>query len=157
MNKDVQAQRLELGKTVDAMKDGSIDGFVWSGGLPTPALTNLFRSQKDAVGFIDITPTLAKLKEINPVYAEGTIPAATYGLPADLKTVVVPNVLLVREDFPKNDACAETKLVWSSSDELAKVHPGREGGLRHHVTRPTTDWARHAAGPSGIRPLNRGK
>ena len=41
---DVQPQRLELGKTVDAMKDGSIDGFVWSGGLPTGGVTDLFTS-----------------------------------------------------------------------------------------------------------------
>lgn len=123
VNSDVAAQRLELGKTVDAMKDGSIDGFVWSGGLPTPALTDLFTSQKDAVELIDVTPSLAKLKEVNPVYAEGTIPAATYGLPSDVKTIVVPNVLLVRDDFSAANACALTKLIWGSSAELAKVHP----------------------------------
>lgn len=127
ITKDVQAQRLELGKTVDAMKDGSIDGFVWSGGLPTPALTDLFTSQRDAVEFIDVTPTLPKMKEINPVYAEGSIPAATYGLPSDVKTIVVPNVLLVRDDFPTGNACGIVKLLWGSADVLAKVHPaGKE-------------------------------
>ena len=123
INSDVAAQRLELGKTVDAMKDGSIDGFVWSGGLPTPALTDLFTSQKDAVELLDVTANLPKMKEVNPVYAEGTIPAATYGLPADVKTIVVPNVLLVRDDFAAANACALTKLIWSNSAELAKVHP----------------------------------
>ena len=33
--KDIQAQRTELGKTVEGMKDGSIDAMFWSGGLPT--------------------------------------------------------------------------------------------------------------------------
>jgi TRAP transporter TAXI family solute receptor len=32
---DVQAQRLDLAKTSDGMKSGTIDGLVWSGGLPT--------------------------------------------------------------------------------------------------------------------------
>ncbi|MHA3834250.1 TAXI family TRAP transporter solute-binding subunit [Terrabacter sp. AAH1] len=123
INSDVAAQRLELGKTVDAMKDGSIDGFVWSGGLPTPALTDLFTSQKDTVELLDITANLPKMKEVNPVYAEGTVPAATYGLPGDVKTIVVPNVLLVRDDFAAANACALTKLIWGSSAELAKVHP----------------------------------
>lgn len=127
INKDVQAQRLELGKTVDGMKDGSIDGFVWSGGLPTPALTDLFTSQKDAVEFVDVTPLLPKMKEINAVYAEGSIPAATYGLPSDVKTIVVPNVLLVREDFPAGNACGIVKLLWENNAELAQVHPsGKE-------------------------------
>lgn len=127
VDQDVQAQRLELGKTIDAMKDGSIDGFVWSGGLPTPALTDLFTSQKDAVEFIDITPLLPKMQEINAVYTEGAIPAATYGLASDVKTIVVPNVLLVRDDFPAGQACGITKLLWENSAELAKVHPsGKE-------------------------------
>jgi hypothetical protein len=137
IDKDVQAQRLELGKTVDSMKDGSIDGFVWSGGLPTPALTDLFTSQKDAVQFIDITPLLDKMKEINPVYAEGAIPAATYGLAADVKTIVVPNLLLVRDDFPANNACGITKLLWENSAELAKVHPSGKEFTKE--TGPQTD------------------
>ena len=56
---DVQAQRLDLTKTVDGMKDGSIDGLVWSGGLPTPAITDLFTSLGDKVTFLDITPDAA--------------------------------------------------------------------------------------------------
>src|ERR687893_2681001 len=36
---DVQPQRLDLTKTVDGMKDGSIDGLFFSAGLPTPNLT----------------------------------------------------------------------------------------------------------------------
>jgi TRAP transporter TAXI family solute receptor len=120
---DVAPQRLELGKTIDAMKDGSIDGFVWSGGLPTGGVTDLFTSIGDQVEFVDITGLLPKLKEINPVYAEGTIPATAYGTAADTKTIVVPNVLLVRKDFPANDACAITKLMFDKKAELEKVHP----------------------------------
>ena len=121
--KDVSAQRLDLAKTVDGLKDGAIDGFFWSGGLPTPNLTDLFTSQPDAAEFIDITPQLAELQKINPVYDEGTIPAATYNLDSDVETIVVPNVLLVADDFPANNACAITKLIWSSKDKLAQVHP----------------------------------
>lgn len=120
--KDVSAQRLELGKTVDAMKDGSIDGMVWSGGLPTGGITDLFSSMKGQVDFIDVTPLLPKMKEINSVYAEGTIPAATYGTTADAKTIVVPNVLLVRSDFAENNACALTKLLFDKKADLEKVH-----------------------------------
>jgi uncharacterized protein len=120
---DVQAQRLELGKTVDAMKDGSIDGFVWSGGLPTGGVTDLFTSAGDRVEFLDIGDLLPKLKEINPVYAEGTVPAATYKTAADVRTIVVPNLLLVRKDFPAGNACAITKLLFDKKADLEKVHP----------------------------------
>jgi TRAP transporter TAXI family solute receptor len=120
---DVLPQRLELGKTVDGMKDGTIDGLVWSGGLPTGGITDLFTSMRDQVQFVDITPLLPAMKQINPVYAEGTVPAATYGTPADAKTIVVPNLLLVRSDFPVGDACAITKLIFEKKAELEKVHP----------------------------------
>ncbi len=121
--KDVKAQRLDLAKTVDGLKDGTIDAFVWSGGLPTPNLTDLFTSQPDLAKFVDITPLLPKMQEINAVYAEGTIPAATYNLKSDVKTIVVPNLLLVTDEFPANNACAITKLLWGSKDKLAQVHP----------------------------------
>ncbi len=120
---DVLPQRLELGKTVDAMKDGSIDGFVWSGGLPTGGVTDLFTSAGDRVEFLDISDLLPKMKEINPVYAEGTVPASAYGTPGDVATIVVPNLLLVRNDFPAGDACAITRLMFDKKADLEKVHP----------------------------------
>ena len=58
--RDIQAQRTELGKTVEAMKDGSIDGMFWSGGLPTGGITDLFVSQRDNVKFLDVTDTLGQ-------------------------------------------------------------------------------------------------
>ena len=40
-----------------------------------------------------------------------------------MKTIVVPNVLLVRKDFPAGDACAVTKLLFDKKADLEKVHP----------------------------------
>jgi TRAP transporter TAXI family solute receptor len=119
---DVSAQRLALRPTVDQMKSGQIDGLVWSGGLPTPELTDLFTSLGDDVKFIDITPLFDDLKKINPVYEKGTLPADTYGLPEDVPTIVVPNLLLVTKDFPAGNACAITKLIFDKKADLAKVH-----------------------------------
>jgi uncharacterized protein len=55
---------------------------------------------------VDITDLLPKLQEINPVHEKGTLPADTYGLAEDVLSIVVPNLLLVRSDFGKGDACA---------------------------------------------------
>ncbi len=120
---DVSAQRLDLTKTVDGMKDGSIDGLVWSGGLPTPAITDLFTSMGDDVKFIDVTPVLAGMQKINPAYEETTIPADTYELDADVPTFSVPNLLMVRNDMPENLACALTTLMVEQKDQLVQVHP----------------------------------
>ena len=125
--KDIQAQRTELGKTVEGMKDGSIDAMFWSGGLPTSGITDLFTSQRDNVKLLDVTSTLDKLKEINPIYERGVIPASTYQTPADVPTVVVPNVLLVKEDMDGNTACVLTKALFDHKADLVKANKAAEG------------------------------
>ncbi|MGN9775336.1 TAXI family TRAP transporter solute-binding subunit [Micromonospora sp. H33] len=125
--KDIQAQRLDLTKTVDGMKDGSIDGFFWSGGVPTGGVTDLFTTAGDKVKFIDITPLLPKMAELNPAYQAGTIGADVYRTPADTPTIVVPNVLLVRKDLNANVACAITRTVFQKKDALAQANPAAKG------------------------------
>lgn len=151
--KDVQAQRLDLTKTVDGMKDGSIDGLVWSGGLPTGGITDLMTAMKDDVQFIDITPLLPKLKDVNPVYAEDVIPAATYGTAADAKTVVVPNVLLVRSDMSENNACALTKLLFDKKADLVKVHTAAEG-LDPKLAKESAPVELHPGSAKALESLN---
>lgn len=119
---DISAQRLALRPTVDQMKSGQIDGLFWSGGLPTPELTDLTTSLGDDIKFIDVTDLIDDLKKINPVYEKGSLPADTYSLPADVPTIVVPNLLLVRNDFPNGNACAITNLIFDKKADLVKVH-----------------------------------
>ena len=79
---DVAAQRLDLTKTVDGMKDGSIDALFWSGGLPTPGITDLLTTSRNEVVFLDITPQLARMAEISPAYEEGSSPPRPTSCPA---------------------------------------------------------------------------
>lgn len=124
---DVSAQRLDLTKTVDGMKDGSIDALFWSGGLPTPGITDLITTAGGDVAFLDITGQLPKMQEISSVYEEGAIPAATYGLPADTKTIVVPNLLLVRDDLDANLACVLTRTLFDRLPALSEVVGAAKG------------------------------
>ena len=109
------------------MKDGSIDALFWSGGLPTPGITDLFTTARNDVAFLDITPLLAKMQEVSPAYEEGVIPAATYGMPADVKTIVVPNMLLVRDDLDANLACVLTKTLFDRKPQLEQVVGAAKG------------------------------
>ncbi|GLY94928.1 TAXI family TRAP transporter solute-binding subunit [Actinoplanes sp. NBRC 103695] len=120
--KDVSAQKLDLTKTVDGMKDGSIDAMFWSGGLPTPGVTDLFTTAAGQVRFLDVTPLLGEMQKINPVYETGAIPAATYKTPADVRTIVVPNVLLVRDDLDANVACVLTKALFDRKPQLEQAN-----------------------------------
>ncbi|WP_330231383.1 TAXI family TRAP transporter solute-binding subunit [Nocardia sp. NBC_00508] len=126
-DRDISAQRLDLTKTVDGMKDGSIDAMFFSGGLPTPGITDLFTTAGDRVRFLDITDQLPGLRKINPVYEEGTIPAAAYGLPAEVKTIVVPNVLLVRDDLDADLACVLTRTLFDRKTQLEQANSAAKG------------------------------
>ena len=149
---DVQAQRLDLAKTADGMKAGTLDGLVWSGGLPTAQITDLVTSLRGGVKFLDVTPLLPALKQVNEVYDRGVIPAAVYGQPADVPTVVVPNLLLVRDDFPAGTACAITRLLFDRKAELESVHPAAKEITRELAPRtapvPLHPGARQALGAS---------
>ena len=120
--KDISAQKLDLTKTVDGMKDGSIDALFWSGGLPTPGVTDLLTTQGAKVAFLDVTPVLPALQKINPVYEPGTIPAATYQTPAAVPTIVVPNFLLVRDDLDPNVACVLTRVLFDRKAQLEQAN-----------------------------------
>ncbi|GAA2884156.1 C4-dicarboxylate ABC transporter substrate-binding protein [Actinoplanes cyaneus] len=120
--KDVSAQKLDLTKTVDGMKDGTIDAMFFSGGLPTPGITDLMTTAKDQVEFLDITPVLPEMQKINEVYQESVIPAATYQQAADVKTIVVPNFLLVRQNLDPNVACVVTRTLFDRKTQLVQAN-----------------------------------
>ncbi|WP_405891294.1 TAXI family TRAP transporter solute-binding subunit [Streptomyces sp. NBC_00133] len=124
MNKDVRAQRLQLPETVDAMKDGTVDGLFWSGGVPTAGITDLTTTLGDKVRFLDITPQLPALrKEYGDVYQRGAIPASAYKQPADVPTVVVPNVLLVKKGFDPELARKIINVLLDHQPNLVQVNP----------------------------------
>lgn len=154
--KDLQAQRLDLTKTVDGMKDGSIDAMFWSGGLPTPGITDLFTTAKGQVTFLDITPLLAEMKKINPMYEEAAVPAATYGMPADVKTIVVPNLLLVKEDLDPNLACALTKALFDRKPQLEQANASAKG-ISLDTARKTDPVPLHRGAQKALDGLNAAK
>lgn len=125
--KDVRAQRLDLTKTVEGVKDGSVDGFFWSGGLPTGGLTDLFTTAGDTVTFVDLASLLPKMTALSPGYQAGTIGRDVYRTATDTPTIVVPNVLLVRKDLDANVACAITRTVFDKRDVLAQANPAAKG------------------------------
>ena len=124
---DIAAQHLDLAESIDGMKDGSIDGLIWSGGLPTPGITDLVTTHRTDVKFIDSMALLPKMQEINPAYRPATIPAATYATSSEMPTILVPNVLLVKDTIDADTACVLTKTLFDRKDELVKANAAATG------------------------------
>ncbi len=120
---DLAAQRLDIGTSVDGMKDGTIDAMFFSGGLPTPNLTDLFTSLGDKVRLLDTSAVLGALRGINPVYDIATIPASTYPGATGTPTIVVPNLLVVPQSLDEATACVLTKTLFDRKADLVAVNP----------------------------------
>ena len=121
---DVDQQRLGLPESVQGMKDGAIDALVWSGGLPTGGITDLVTSMGDDVVMLPLDEELPKMQEAyGEAYTEGSIPADTYGLPEDVATIAVPNLLVVSDAMPEDVAQDVTRAIFENLDDLTAVHP----------------------------------
>ncbi|WP_405163546.1 TAXI family TRAP transporter solute-binding subunit [Nocardia sp. NBC_01499] len=127
---DIAVNHLDLPKAVAGMKDGSLDALFFSGGLPTPGITELFAGGKDKFRLLDTSGVLAGMRILSPVYEVGAIPAATYGLPEDVPSIVVPNVLLVRDNLDADVACVLTKALFDRKPQLEQANAAAKGIVR---------------------------
>ncbi len=124
---DLDQVRLGLPESVQGMKDGAIDALVWSGGLPTGGITDLVTSLGDGVAMLPLDQELTELQEAyGDAYTEGTVPADTYDLPADVPSIAVPNLLVVSDAMPEDVAEDVTRAIFDNLDRLVQVHPEAE-------------------------------
>ena len=122
---DIGKRGLGVGESVQALRDGSIDAFFWSGGVPTGAITDL--TTTDDVRLLALDRYLEPLRErFGEAYKEAEIEGGEYSGVDATKTIGVPNVLMVAADMPEDFAYRVTKLVFEEKDRLATVHKAAE-------------------------------
>jgi TRAP transporter TAXI family solute receptor len=121
---DVKRQALGLPETVDAMKDGTIDALFWSGGLPTAGITDLMVTGKGKFVLLPLDDLLPALQQAHGrVYSASTIAKTVYQTPADIRTINVPNLLIVKTGFSDRLSHDIVKLLFDQKSTLEKVHP----------------------------------
>jgi len=120
--------RAALGVTesVNALKDGKIDAFFWSGGLPTPAVQDLAGTSGIRIRLLangEFAHALgARYGE--GLYTEATVPAGAYrGVDEPVSVITVANLLVAAESMGEELAHDITQLLFDTQDELAVVHP----------------------------------
>lgn len=124
-DRDVSRQGLGVSESAEALKDGKIDAFFWSGGLPTAAVQDLSHTPNVRIRLL---PTLAQLAALNEQYGDLyfalEIPAGRYpGLPSPVPVVGVANVLVVNRSMPDDLAYDITRVLFEKRQELAAIHP----------------------------------
>jgi TRAP transporter TAXI family solute receptor len=118
---DFQALQLGINESVDAVGRGEIDAFFWSGGLPTRGVTAL--AQTLPIRLLNLEDLITPVRAAYPVYAAGTVPAQSYGIPEPITTLLVRNFLIVRAEMPDDVADALVRGLFAAQEQLAAVSP----------------------------------
>jgi TRAP transporter TAXI family solute receptor len=122
--KDLRKERLGVAESVNALKDKKVEAFFWVGGLPTASVTDLAATPNTKIKVLDIAHLTPKMNaKYGPLYAEATIPAATYkGMDKDAKNNTVWNIMAVNADMSDDLAYRLTKTLLEKRADLALVH-----------------------------------
>lgn len=123
---DVRRQGLGVAQSVDALKDGKVQAFFWSGGLPTASILDLGHTQGITMRLLPSDAYIASLQRAygENLYSRLTIPASAYpGLTADVAVAGVSNVLVVSDTMPDQLAFDITRLLFDNQNELVAIHP----------------------------------
>ena len=126
---DVSRQSLGASQSVGALKDGKLDAFFWSGGLPTGAILDLATTPGMTLRLVpsdDVLPIL-QARYGDTVYREIVVPRSAYpDLEADVRVVGVSNILAVHESMPDDLAYDITRILFERQAELAAIHAEAE-------------------------------
>ena len=119
--KDIQRERLSVADSASALRDGKIDAFFWSGGLPTSQILDLAASMK--LKFVDHADSIKKMADkYGPFYFPIKIPAGTYKNDQDIAVAGVANLLVVPAKLDPALAQAILKTMFDSQPDLATIH-----------------------------------
>jgi uncharacterized protein len=122
---DIGKRQLGVGESVQALRDGSIDGFFWSGGVPTGAVTDL--ATTDDIRLLALDRYLPDMRErFGEAYTEAAVEDDEYAGVPGTTTIGVPNLLMVSEDMSDRLAFDITQLLYSGKDRLATAVPSAE-------------------------------
>lgn len=118
---DIEPTYQSFGDSADALKDGQIDAAFIVAGAPTTAVTDLSTTKQVYLVSLD-AEHVASLLASSPYYAECTIAADTYSMPADVTTVGVGAVILAKNDVSEDDVYALVKDIFDNASSLVSSH-----------------------------------
>ena len=121
---DFKRERLDPGKSVDAIKDKKLDAFFWVGGIPTSSVTDLGASPGMKLKLVDHADAVDGMnKKYGPLYVRDTIAPKSYpGQEQPNQVATVWNIIIARADMPDQVAYNIVKTIFEKRDDLILVH-----------------------------------
>ena len=127
-DRDIKRERLSVAESVNALKDRKIDALIWSGGVPTAALTDLAATPGVKIRLLDHGDAAdAMNRKYGPLYVKGTIPARAYsGQDTATTNVDVWNLLVTDDRMSDKMAYDIVKTLFERKADLVAVHRDAE-------------------------------
>jgi len=122
--KDIKKDRLGASESAGALKDGKIDAYFWSGGLPTASVLDLSASPGVKIVMLPLDDLIDKMNaKYGPIYYKTVIPKKTYtGLESDVPVSGVANLLMCHQDMDEQLAYSVVKTIFEHQSDLAAIH-----------------------------------
>ncbi len=119
---DVEEQFLSFAESANQFKDGHIDGFFVTAGVPNPGITDVSTQHK-----IRILPMPAdKMKALTtkyPFLVASAVPANSYiNQPDEAATPAVMAILIAGNHVPDEDVYQIAKILFENDGDLARAH-----------------------------------
>lgn len=142
---------LGIDASIAALREGRLDAFFWSGGLPTPGVAELAGTAP--IRLVELTAVVEEVSRAHGgVYRQAVVPAGAYGLAEPVVTMAVPNFLVTSADadeaviaevtgtlFDRQAAIAEGVAAAAQLNGRRAIYTGpvelHPGALRHYRER----------------------
>jgi uncharacterized protein len=120
-NKDIQRERLAAADSANGVRDGKLDAFFFSGGLPVGAVSDLANSVK--IKLLSDTDAIKKMSDkYGPFYVPGKVPAGTYKDVPETTVSSVQNLLVVNSKFDPAFVRAILTTMFDNKSDLEIIH-----------------------------------
>ncbi|MBB3101107.1 hypothetical protein FHR83_008835 [Actinoplanes campanulatus] len=124
MSNAMYRRQLSLDDSIRALRDGEIDAFFFSGGLPVTGIKQL--GADVGIRVVDLSRWAGDLRRrYSDVYVVRDVPTSAYSVPP-VATIAVPNLLVASESMPEDLAYELTRLLMERREVLASAHPAAE-------------------------------
>ncbi len=122
---DITRHTLGVSESAGAIKDGKLDAFFWSGGVPTPAIQDLAATPGLAVTLVPQDELLLLMqRDYGNLYRLAIVPAGVYrGIDREVPTIGVQNLLVASSSMDEALVYAIVRVMFEHKAALVAGHP----------------------------------
>lgn len=124
-----QQTNMNYNAAAEAFQNGRIAGLSAAGGIPTPAVSQIYSTSAKDIAILQVTDgQAARIAEATDgLFTQVEIPAGTYPNQNDvIRTVMQPNFLAVRADVSEDTVYAMTKAMFENLEVLRAASSAAE-------------------------------